>query len=271
MICLQPGLWRGHFELDPVAFRSDRLPTEHFDARFSAENLAFWVPLLVEAARIAPDAEVLDAGCGTGGFALAIAASAAARVTGCDSSKKFVEFARRLPVPDAGSVAWTVGDAEQLPFDSASFDRVLLSLVLHQLAQPARGVLEAFRVLRAGGVVLVRTIAPEDIAERVPERYLPAMAAADAARLPRIDDIVGWLRQAGFAEIRAERHLRNKRLVLADQERELLTEARFRYPFLTSNDLEAAIERMRADAAAARGGWLDPRPTYVIVAEKPSA
>jgi ubiquinone/menaquinone biosynthesis C-methylase UbiE len=254
--------------VDPVAFRSDLLPTEHFDRRFSTENLAFWVPILVKAARITPGLDVLDVGCGTGGFTRAIARSAGARVTGYDASERFIEVAKRLPPPETGSVAWLVGDAEQLPFEASSFDRVLLSLVLHQLRRPRAAVAEAFRVLRGGGFVVVRTIAPDDIATRVPERYLPAMAAADAARLPPIDAVVEWLEQAGFAAIAVERHLRNKRIVLAEQEEELRTEVRSRYPFVTSAELEQAVERMRADAAA-DADWIDPRPTCVIVGAKP--
>ncbi len=254
--------------IDPVAFRSDRLPTEHFNERFSDDNVEFWVPLLIAAARITPGLDVLDAGCGTGGFARAIAASVEARLTGYDYSERFIEFARRSPAPGSGVVSWVVGDAEQLPLGAASFDRVLLSLVLHQLARPAAAVGEAFRVLRVEGLVLVRTIAPDDVAERVPERYLPAMAAADAARLPRVDTIADWLREAGFGDVAAERYLRNKRLVLEDQERELRVEARCRYPFLSSDEVEDAIERMRADASIAADEWIDPRPTYVIVAAK---
>jgi ubiquinone/menaquinone biosynthesis C-methylase UbiE len=145
---------------DRVAFRSDRLPIDHFDARFSEENVSFWVPRLVRAAQITPGLDVLDVGCGTGGFARAIACSVPARVTGCDRSERFIEFAKRLPRPPPGTLGWVVGDAERLPFDASAFDRVLLSLVLHQLTDPGAAVAEAFRVLPGGGLVLARTIAP---------------------------------------------------------------------------------------------------------------
>jgi ubiquinone/menaquinone biosynthesis C-methylase UbiE len=253
--------------VDPLAFRSDRLPTEHFDRRFSEENLTFWVPRLVKAARITPGLDLLDVGCGTGGFARAIARSVPARVTGYDRSQRFVAFARRLPRLPAGTLRWVVGDAQRLAFGASCFDRVLLSLVLHQLADPRAAVAEAFRVLRGGGLVLVRTIAPQDAAGRVPARYLPGMAAADAARLPRIEAVTGWLVRAGFAQVLAERHLRNKTLVLADEERALLVEARCRYGFLTAEELREGLRRMRADGA--RGGWIDPRPTYTIVGVRP--
>ena len=253
---------------DRVAFRSDRLPTAHFDQRFSDENLAFWVPLLVEAAQIEPHSDVLDVGCGTGGFARAIARMASARVTGCDRSERFIAFARGLPPPEDGTVEWVVGDAEELPFAPCSFDRVLLSLVLHQLARPPAAIAEAGRALRPDGIVLVRTIAPEDAVHRVPERYVPAMAAADAARMPPIETLVEWLERAGFTDVKPERHLRNKALTLADEERALRTEVRSRYRFVTVDELEEGIGRMRADAAATRGDWIDPRPTFIIVARK---
>jgi ubiquinone/menaquinone biosynthesis C-methylase UbiE len=136
---------------DRVAFRSDRLPIDHFDARFSEENVSFWVPRLVRAAQITPGLDVLDVGCRTGGFARAIACSVPARVTGCDRSERFIEFAKRLPRPPPGTLGWVVGDAERLPFDASAFDRVLLSLVLHQLTDPGAAVAEAFRVLPGGG------------------------------------------------------------------------------------------------------------------------
>jgi ubiquinone/menaquinone biosynthesis C-methylase UbiE len=255
--------------VDPVRYRSDRLPTDHFDARFSDDNLRFWVPVLVAAARIGAGDRVLDVGCGTGGFTRGIADAAAAEVTGCDVSARFIEEARRRPAPARGRVDWVVADAERLPLPSSSFDRVLLSMVLHQLADPAAGVHEAFRVLRRGGVVLVRTIAPEDVHERVPERYLLRMAAVDEARLQSLDLLRVLLEAAGFVVESVDRVLRNKVLSLAEQEQELLTEARSRYEFLTEAELAEAVRRMREDAAASEGDWIDPRPTMFVVASKP--
>lgn len=254
--------------VDPLSFRSDRLPTEHFNARFSADNLSFWVPLLIEAAQIDARCKVLDVGCGTGGFARAIAEAASARVTGYDVSERFIEHARGLPPPRFGAVEWVVGEAEDLPFEAESFDRVLLSLVLHQLARPLNALVEALGVLRAEGLVLVRTIAPEDVADRVPERYLKGMAEVDAARMPRIEALERLLEQAGFGLVATHRHLRNKMLDLQVEERALLTEAQARYRFLTTNELEQAISRMREDYAASHGEWIDPRPTYLIVGSK---
>jgi ubiquinone/menaquinone biosynthesis C-methylase UbiE len=254
---------------DPRSFCSDRLPVEHFDERFSDDNLAFWVPLLVEEARIGPGCRVLDVGCGTGGFSRTIAETASAVVTGIDASARFIAFAEEQPAPARGAVRWLVGDAEMLPLEDEAFDRVLLSFVLHQLVRPEAAVAEAFRVLARGGIVLVRTIAPEDAGKRVPERYLPSMAAADAARLPPLAAIERWLAEAGFVEARTRVVLRNKRLKLEDEERQLAIEARERYPFISAAELDEGARRMRAEAERQLDSWIDARPTTFIAALRP--
>jgi ubiquinone/menaquinone biosynthesis C-methylase UbiE len=251
-----------------VAFRSDLLPVEHFDERFSDDNVRFWVPIIVETARIGTEERVLDVGCGTGGFSRAIAETTAAAVTGLDFSARFIAFAAERSSPRRGEVEWVVGDAERLCFEEASFDRVILSLVLHQLAEPEAALAEAFRVLAGGGIVLVRTIAPEDAVERVPERYLPSMAAADAARLPPIAAVEQWLARGGFEPAESRRVLRNKKLNLADEERQLLIEVRSRYPFIGAEELDECLRCMHA-AAQRADEWIDPRPTYLFAAAKP--
>jgi ubiquinone/menaquinone biosynthesis C-methylase UbiE len=101
---------------------------------------------------IADGERVLDVGCGTGSltFALAKAANVAA-IAAIDYSPVYVEYARsRNRDP---RIAIDQGDATQLAFPDASFDRAIAMLVLHFVKQPELAVAQMRRVVRPGGVV----------------------------------------------------------------------------------------------------------------------
>lgn len=94
--------------------------------------------------------EVLDVGCGQG-IDLCELGLAGARVTGIDLTPRHIELAR-LHAQQAGIDADIVeGDAEQLPFESDSFDRVVSNGVLHHMPDIEAALREIRRVLRPGG------------------------------------------------------------------------------------------------------------------------
>jgi ubiquinone/menaquinone biosynthesis C-methylase UbiE len=109
---------------------------------------------VVARAGIEPGMRVLDVACGAGNATIP-AARAGARVTGLDLVPKLLE-AGRAKADDAGvEVEWLEGDAEELPFEDGSFDRVL-STFGHMFAPRHRRVAdEMIRVCRSGGGAIV--------------------------------------------------------------------------------------------------------------------
>jgi len=94
----------------------------------------------------------LDVGCGTGALTETILETASpAAVEGIDPSAEFLRHAReRSADPRA---RFQVGDAQDLPFEQASFDASVTGLVLNFVADPSRAVAEMSRVTRSGGSV----------------------------------------------------------------------------------------------------------------------
>lgn len=60
-------------------------------------------------------------------------------------------------------------DAAHLPFDAASVDAVLIADALHHVGDPTGALREAARVLRPGGVLVIREIDPTTLVGRVAE------------------------------------------------------------------------------------------------------
>jgi ubiquinone/menaquinone biosynthesis C-methylase UbiE len=114
-----------------------------------------WRPALADAVAVGEPATVVDVGCGTGTLTLAIAARTTAQVFGVDGDPAILALAGEKV--GAGGVQWREAYADRLPFDDASVDRVVTSLVLHHLAPEtkAAALAEMHRVLRPGGLLFV--------------------------------------------------------------------------------------------------------------------
>jgi SAM-dependent methyltransferase len=117
-----------------------------------AEKITVAAEELVEAAAVEPGMEVLDVATGTGNAALA-AVRAGARVTGLDFSPALLAMARERAADAMVELEWVEGDAQELPFEDASFDRVL-SVFGHMFAPDhERTAAEMKRVCRNGGAI----------------------------------------------------------------------------------------------------------------------
>lgn len=93
----------------------------------------------------------LDAGCGTGALAFALA-RLVGEVVGVDPDPEALEAARSSAPPNVRLVE---GDVTALPFDLGTFDIAACRGVLHHVRRPELAVSELARVTRLGGRVLI--------------------------------------------------------------------------------------------------------------------
>jgi len=133
---------------------------------------------------------LLDIGCGTGGL-LERLAPRIEEGLGVDASRDMLALARaRLAERGLAHVAVRQADMYRLPLADASFDAVTMQMVLHYAEDPAAALVEAARVLKPGGRLLIVDLAPHERAE---------LLGAHAHRWPGFDDaaIAGWLGATG--------------------------------------------------------------------------
>ena len=154
--------------VDQMAAGTDQKQREGYLAalRFPALNHAFdpvvrltmrerrFKRQLLEQAGIQPGQRVLDLGCGTGTLAIMVKqATPDAEVVGLDGDPKILNQARSKAERASADVRFDHGYSTELPYEDASFDRVLSTLFFHHLTteDKRRTAGEIKRVLRPGG------------------------------------------------------------------------------------------------------------------------
>jgi len=127
----------------------DALRTELFGQRADLAAL----PGLLDAEWV-----VGDLGCGTGQLTVSLAPYVG-RVIAVDQSRAMLAAARAR-LPGLSNVELRQGDLEALPIADGELDAAVLFLVLDYLPEPVRALIEARRVLRPGGRLLVVDMTP---------------------------------------------------------------------------------------------------------------
>jgi MPBQ/MSBQ methyltransferase len=102
---------------------------------------------------------VLDVGCGFGGTLGAIDAEhEGMRLAGLNIDHRQLAICRGIVPSSGNTLSWVQGDACALPFEGASFDRVLCVEAMFHFRSRLAFFAEAARVLKAGGALVCSDI-----------------------------------------------------------------------------------------------------------------
>ena len=113
--------------------------------------------LILDRVGVEPGLELLDVGTGSGGTVAIPAALRGASVVGLDVTPELFEHARRRAAEAGVEVEWIEGDAAELPFADASFDRVTSTFGAMFAPDHAAAAAELVRVCRPGGRIGMTT------------------------------------------------------------------------------------------------------------------
>ena len=118
-----------------------------------------WKSQTIKIADIKPGEDVLDLASGTGDLALRIADKVGpdGSVVVSDINSSMLAGAKeKFSKRDVtAQITFVEADAEELPFDDASFDLVTISFGMRNVTNKSRSMAEILRVLRPGGRLLI--------------------------------------------------------------------------------------------------------------------
>ena len=107
-----------------------------------------------------PGVRLLDVACGSGNLAIP-AARLGADVTGADIATNLLEQARARAEAEDLTIRFDEGDAEDLPYEDASFDVVVTMFGAIFAPRPELVAAELIRVCRPGGRIAMANWTPE--------------------------------------------------------------------------------------------------------------
>jgi len=142
---------------------------------------------------------VLEVGAGTGiNFPFH---PAEAEVAALDVSSKMLAVARGHSAQSAARVQFVLGDVQDLPWASGSFDTVVGTFVFCSVPDALRGLQEVRRVLRPGGrlLLLEHVISSRRWLAALMRLLDPVMARLAGAHIAR--DTIDNVQSAGFVDV----------------------------------------------------------------------
>lgn len=167
-------------------------------------NLGFGCGNPVALASLKEGDVVLDLGSGAGfdAFLSAQRVGKTGRVIGVDMTPEMVAKAKEnAKKGNYANVEFRLGEIEKLPIEDNSIDVIISNCVINLSPDKETVFKEAYRVLKAGGrlmvsdLVLVKDL-PQEIKGSV-EAYVGCLAGAI-----KKDEYLGFIRQAGFQDIK---------------------------------------------------------------------
>lgn len=137
--------------------------------------------------KLAPNAKVLDLGCGTAAIAASLSAGGF-RVTACDVAEEMINAGKRT-YADFG-IEWHLlrPDWKRLPFDTCTFDGIVASSVLEYLPDVKAVLVECQRILKIGGILIATIPNPRTLVRKLEKLIRPV--ATPLSRLPGLNQIV---------------------------------------------------------------------------------
>jgi len=148
-----------------------------------------WIadPLIAEVERLPPGAMIVDIGCGTGNYTIALSqALPHYNYHGFDLSERMLAIAQER----CSQISFTRGDADtQFPYSDESCDLAFAVDVIHHIERLNVFFQEAARVLKPRGKLLIVTDSEDNIKNRSLTRYFPETLGVELGRYPRLEEL----------------------------------------------------------------------------------
>jgi len=163
---------------------------QEYDKWFDKNRFVYESEILALRNLVPKEGKGLEVGAGTGRFAVPLGVK-----VGVEPAKAMANIARKrgIEVYEAA--------AEELPFNRASFDFVLLVTTICFLQNPVQALQEAKRVLKSGGCIIIGMIDKESLLGKTYEQKKRNSKFYRYANFYSVDQVLEWLKLLNFGNV----------------------------------------------------------------------
>ncbi|OEU48886.1 MAG: hypothetical protein BA871_15555 [Desulfuromonadales bacterium C00003096] len=164
---------------------------EEYDKWFDENRFAYESEVRAFKKFIPKNSKGLEVGVGTGRFAVPIGIQ-----IGVEPARAMADIARKrgMKVYEA--------KAEELPFDNASFDFILMVTTICFLQNPMQALQESTRVIKSGGYIIIGMIDSDSFLGKVYESKKKDSKFYRYAHFYSVNHVLEWVRKLGYGHIR---------------------------------------------------------------------
>lgn len=211
---------------------------------------------LIEGGQLNRASKVLEVGCGTGNYTVALEKTVDCSCWGVDPSEQMLAKAKIR----RANADFKIGEAQELAYPTGFFDLLFSVDVIHHVDEPSAYFREAYRVLKKGGRICTVTDSEEIIRHRQPlSVYFPETIELELQRYPSISDLQAMMGQAGFLHL--QKTGAELTYSLTDMQR-YRDKAFSCLHLITPEAFERGLQRMAHDL---RAGAILATPRYVLI------
>ncbi len=150
---------------------------------------------LIEKPALTPAASILEVGCGTGNYIIAITSAVQCSGAGVEPSAEMLQHAQKR----SASIAFSQASAETFDLGREKFDLVYSVDVIHHVVDRPQFFKSAYRALKPGGWLCTVTDSEDVIRRRIPlSSHFPETIPVELRRYPDMQDLVRFASEAGF-------------------------------------------------------------------------
>jgi ubiquinone/menaquinone biosynthesis C-methylase UbiE len=238
--------------------------------RISPETVRLWMAEFGRHVGSERPLVALDLGAGTGRFSPALAEAFGGPVYAVEPSDRMRSIARQTA--SHPRVRYLKGAAEAIPLTGASCDLALMFLSFHHFRDQRQGLAEVARVLKPGGVALMRTQFADQMPDLFWYDYFPSAREIDAGLYRTLAETKTLAEQAGLvSEDEPVRIIADEHRTLGEAYERLRLRALSTFEHLPEAEVEDGFERFHRDAATHPDQLTPSVEATLLVLRRPSA